>query len=257
MWNKNDRKIYSKLILYTSDDAGSLVEQYESLRSGKKAWEALKDKYDPKGRGGRVDLYRDMMQARLSDGDDPDKLFLRMEANRRQLQDLEQTFSEEMLLDITLSKLPPVYETLTTILEADNELKYDDMKEQVRGYWKRKVKGILDQDTAEDTVKALTAVKEKGVCYGCGLTGHIKTNCPRNTQSNTGGGLTGDGKHRGGDNKGDWRGDQDKPFRGYCHVCSEQGHKAINCPRVMKKVKIDEKAIFAMFDDEEQVTSVL
>ena len=148
-WVKNDRKIYSKLILYTSNDAGSLVEQFESSRSGKLAWDALKAKYDPKGRAGKVDLYRDLMAAKLEDGEDPDKVFLRMEGNRRQLQDMEQTVSDEMLLGMTLSKLPPSYDTLVTILEADDELTYDDMKEQVRAYWKRKVQGSLSQDAAE------------------------------------------------------------------------------------------------------------
>lgn len=50
-WVKKDRKIYSKLILYTSGDAGSLVEQFETARSGQLAWGELKKKYEPKGRG--------------------------------------------------------------------------------------------------------------------------------------------------------------------------------------------------------------
>jgi hypothetical protein len=255
-WVKNDRKIYSKLILYTSNDAGSLVEQFESSRSGKLAWDALKAKYDPQGRAGKVDLYRDLMAVKLENGEDPDKLFLRMEGNRRQLQDMEQTVSDEMLLGMTLSKLPPSYDTLVTILEADDELKYDDMKEQVRAYWKRKVKGSLSRQDAVE-VKALAAaeVKQKGACYGCGLTGHIKVNCPKNTQGNTGGGWRAYGKHRGGDDGGDRRGGQDRPFKGLCHVCSREGHKAMNCPRVMKNQK-DEMATVAMYDEDVQILAL-
>jgi len=33
------------------------------------------------------------------------------------------------------------------------------------------------------------------------------------------------------DNTGDQQG---RTFRGFCHVCSGQGHKAVDCPRVMK-----------------------
>lgn len=53
-----------------------------------------------------------------------------------------------------------------TILEVDNELKYADMKEQVRAYWKRKVKGSLNQDVGE--AKALAAAevkKQRGACF--------------------------------------------------------------------------------------------
>lgn len=95
---KDDRKIYAKLVLYTSGDAADLLEQYQNSRSGKEAWEAMKAKFDPKGRAGKVDLYREMMAARLEDIEDPDKLFLKMEGNKRQLQDMEQVISEEMLL---------------------------------------------------------------------------------------------------------------------------------------------------------------
>ena len=54
----------------------------------------------------------------LLDGQDSDKIFLEMEGIQRKLKDLDQTISEEMLLGITLSKLPSSYETLITILEA-------------------------------------------------------------------------------------------------------------------------------------------
>lgn len=237
-WTKNDRKIYSKLILYTSGDAGSLVEQFESSRSGKLAWEALKAKYDPKGRAGKVDLYRDMMAAKLEDADDPDKLFLRMEGNRRQLQDMGQSVSDEMLLGMTLSKLPPSYDTLVTILEADDELEYDDMKEQVRSYWKRKVKESLNKDTGEVKALAAEVKKERGACYGCGLKGHIIANCPtRSTQSNTGG-------------------QQGRPFRGFCHVCSGQGHKAVDCPRVMKQNLKDEAANLGIYEEVGEVETL-
>ena len=189
-WKEKDRKIFFKLVMYTTDKAASIVRQFaedKEAGKGQRAWQALKDKYEHTGKVGRVEVQRELMEATMSEGDDPDVFLAKMESYQRKLEELKQPLSDETLQTIILSKLPSNYDTLVTIIEADGELTYAAMKEQIRTFWKRRVRGI---HAAVDAAKALAAeAKEKGLCFGCGLPGHFKANCPNNSvpKNNTAG----------------------------------------------------------------------
>ena len=131
-WRKKDRKIYFQLILYTTEAAGNLVEQFEDICSGKMAWEALKNKYEHQGTVGKVDLHKELMESSMGEAEDPDSFFIKIEGIQKRLKALGQVISEDMVQGMILSKLPSNYNTLTTIMEADDDLTYESMKNQVR-----------------------------------------------------------------------------------------------------------------------------
>lgn len=227
-WKKTDRKVFFQLVLYTSEAAGNLVEQFEESCSGREAWEALIAKFEHKGAAGKVDLHRELMRSVMGEREDPDTFLVRIETIRRKLKVLKHVIPDDMLMGMILSKLPSNYETLVTIMEADEGLEYEDMKDQMRAFWKRRVRDSDAEEAEEDAAKALTAAMigkkmDQRLCFGCGLAGHIKVNCPQNNlQRNGKNGWRANGKNGSRGNN--------RPFEGKCHKCHGQGHRAMDCP---------------------------
>lgn len=265
-WQKKDQDIFFQLILHTSGAAGSLVEQFEEECSGQLAWKALIEKYEQKGSVGAVDLHKEMMKCRLGDNQDPDLFFALLESFQRRLKALKQIVTNEMLVAMILSKLPPGYDTICAILEAGgidgSPFTYDQVKERIRAYYKRRIADGTDEEDEKDGAKAL-AVDARGggreqkspLCFGCGEAGHLKFQCPKRnkTGQGAGGGWRGNGnKHRGGGRGGrggfggrqqqqrgggrgygNWNrgpGNHKTPFKLRCYSCNREGHKAEDCP---------------------------
>lgn len=64
------------------------------------------------------------------------------------------------------------------------------MKEQIRAFWKRRVKdsGVRMQKRMQPSHwRQLSGKMDQRLCYGCGLPGHIKMNCPENNMQRVGG----------------------------------------------------------------------
>ena len=256
-WKDKDKSIFFKLILCTSDKAGSIVRQFAAETEagrGQRAWQALRNKYEHTGKTGRVELQKEFMTATMGPGDDPDVFIGYMEGIVRKLEVLKLSTSEETLQTTILSKLPSNYETLVTLLEADEGLSYTAMKERIRTFYKRSVRGAY---AAEDAAKALAVeeAKEKGLCFGCGLPGHVIADCRRIGAQNkkAGGGRGNPNKHPGGGGgrnkpRGGGRGgggfgnNHKKPAGGggrkppsnkediICYRCDGKGHKVWQCP---------------------------
>jgi len=238
-WRKKDRKIYFQLILYTTEAAGNLVEQFEDVCSGKMAWEALKTKYEHQGTVGKVDPHKELMESSMGEAEDPDSFFIKIEGIQKRLKALGQVISEEMVQGMILSKLPSNYNTLTTIMEADDDLTYESMKNQVRAYWKRRIKDVDSSNQDEDAVKAMAADgghSRQRLCFGCGSPGHVLPNCPKKDASIPSNGWRGRssyrGTKRGGRGGGFSRntGNRSRPFKIRCYTCHKEGHKANECP---------------------------
>jgi hypothetical protein len=182
-WKEKDRKIFFKLIMYTTDKAANIVRQFaEDMEPGKghRAWQALKAKYEHTGVLGLVEAKREYMEATMNEGDDPDIFLAEMEAFQRKFRELGEPISDRSLMTQIMMKLPQNYDSLLDFMGYDATLSYEDMKEQIRNHWKRKVARGLH--AAVDAAKALAAeAKEKGLCFTCGLPGHVMANCPNSS----------------------------------------------------------------------------
>jgi len=55
-WDKTSRKIYMKLVLFTSGTAKSMVLQFGDTMNGVAAWDVLKEKYEMRGRAQKTML---------------------------------------------------------------------------------------------------------------------------------------------------------------------------------------------------------
>ena len=257
-WKEKDRKIFFKLIMYTTDKAANIVRQFaEDMEPGKghRAWQALKAKYEHTGVLGLVEAKREYMEATMNEGDDPDIFLAEMEAFQRKFRELGEPISDRSLMTQIMMKLPPNYDSLLDFMGYDATLSYEDMKEQIRNHWKRKVARGLH--AAVDAAKALAAeAKEKGLCFTCGFPGHVMVaNCPNSSgkRAPNGPGRNGNGgrgnnpKRRGGSGggrskpaggRGGRSGNNRKPGGylkpspffsndGRCYVCDQEGHKVV------------------------------
>ena len=101
-WKDKDKSIFFKLILCTSDKAGSIVRQFAAETEagrGQRAWQALRNKYEHTGKTGRVELQKEFMTATMGPGDDPDVFIGYMEGIVRKLEVLKLSTSEETPAD--------------------------------------------------------------------------------------------------------------------------------------------------------------
>jgi hypothetical protein len=84
-WADNDEALFYELILHTSGTACNLIEQFEEGAEGKKAWEALTDKFEGTGSLAVVDLAKKLMTCTMEDSIDPDMFFVKVEGLQRRL----------------------------------------------------------------------------------------------------------------------------------------------------------------------------
>ena len=170
-WLENNEDIFYLLVIYTSGQAWTLVQQFATEASGKDAWEALVEKYEGAGNLGAVDLSRQLLLYKISETADPDIAFAEIEDLQRRLIALGQPYTDDMLRTMILTKLPPRYENIVDLMEGTPGHTYSDMKLQVRNYWRRKIL-TEESSVSEKSPKAMMTEsaggKPQGVCFGCG-----------------------------------------------------------------------------------------
>ncbi len=80
-----------------------------------------------------------------------------------------------LLRTMILTKLPSRYENIVDLMEATPGHTYNDLKLQVRNYWRRKILTEQESSDSEKSPKAMMTDSAGGkphggggVCFGCG-----------------------------------------------------------------------------------------
>jgi hypothetical protein len=169
-----NRKIFSRLKLYTIGTAKTLVLQSAASMDGVAAWNALKEKYELKGQAQKTMLQEKLYTDSMGSDEDVDAYTGRIEEVRRTLKELGIDITDEMLLGIVMSKLPPRYHHVRDVLEMTEDLTYDALKERMRVIYRRDLTsgGSKPPDAALST-------RYLRKCYTCGSTDHLKGACPK------------------------------------------------------------------------------
>jgi len=202
-WRKKNQKLYCKLVICTEGAPNGVVEQQKESRSGLAAWSALIKKYEVKGNVQKAALLDRLLRDVLSNREDPDVYFIRVEQLQRQLKAMEVDVTDSMMMVIVMSKMSESYAGLRTVLDTVGDLTYDKLKEQMRVYYGRmnSTSQSSPQDSAlmtnfkgncrrcgkyghrEAHCRNSDGFKKEIVCFLCGKRGHIVRNCPNNKEA--------------------------------------------------------------------------
>lgn len=221
-WIKTSRSIYGVLVLSTDGAANDLVVQFDDDRDGIAAWRALIKKYELSGDVQKAALQRAMYEAEWGSDDDPDGYFLQLELKQRQLKALGVTMTDPQMIGLVRWKMPPRYAPLNPVLDGMEGLTYEIIKERVRVSYLRDV----PKAQGEESVFMTTF---KGKCYGCGMLGHRKADCPRKSGC---GGSGGGGGRSGGSMGGQGGRSNGKPV---CNHCKRVGHLKRDCWKLKRE----------------------
>jgi len=208
-YDRDKRKIYMKLILFTSGTAKTIVQQFAASMDGVAAWNALKEKFEMKGSAQKALLQEKLYGDSMEENEDPDAYFARVEDLRRTLNALEVNITDEMMLGIVLSKLPVKYHHLRDVLGMTDDLTYAGLKEKLGRVFRREVGSGKAPRSALMTKGGNRVSGRK--CWTCGGEGHLKSQCPEKNK------------------------EEDGVEKRRCHICEKVGHLKKDCPEAKQK----------------------
>ena len=220
---KYNSEAYSMLILSCGDDPSFNVVDTAKTRAlpygdAKKAWEDLKDAYEPKDQLTEVELLQAFYECKLTDDMNPDEWFAKMEYYRQRLKEVGHTLLDGSIIAHAISTLPESYNSYKALFnmrlkDSANRLQLAEMKSLMRTAFKDKE--IKSNDKSEDDIGLIgkDSVKGqdkrkynkklfKGRCNECGSYGHKAVDCRKKETAS---------------------------FKGTCHNCGIYGHKSTEC----------------------------
>jgi hypothetical protein len=212
-WDVASEKVFTELSTYVDGLAAEIVAKYGARRDGVAAYRELEAKYELTGIDQINLLQESFHAATITDGEDPDGLFTKLEGIVMQLAALEVPVAESGVKAAAMRALPAAYGPLKTIIRTTPGLTYDEFKLRVRVFYREEI---------PDRKKAGQALLTEftGKCFICQRYGHRQQDCPKKRP----GGGPGKGKQQPKRFDG-----QSKQFNGDCHRCGKYGHRKSDC----------------------------
>lgn len=219
-WDVASEKVFTELSTYVDGLAAEIVAKHSMSRNGVAAYRELVAKYELTGIDQINQLQENFHNATISDGEDPDSLFVKLESIVVQLEKLQVVVAESGVKAAAMKALPAAYGPLKTIIRTTPGLTYDEFKLRVRVFYREEI-----PDRKKEGQALLTEFT--GKCFICQRYGHRQQDCPKNRP----GGGPGKGKQ------------QSKRFNGNCNRCGKYGHRKNDC-----RVKMPAEANHATSD---------
>ena len=151
------------------------------LGNRKKAWKALKEKYNACSNATRQELYDSLNNTNLHRGQDPDEFLYHLQTARNRLYEMGEQITHGYSSDVILTALPPVYEFVRNTSFRDREFTLESTMSTMRNMHA----DLLSRPSTTPSVAGRrVAMHVQGnvsgkTCRICKEQGYFRTNCPK------------------------------------------------------------------------------
>jgi len=174
-WKKRSARAFAVIALSLS---ASEQQHIIDCKTPKKAWDVLAKLYEGTGRNRKFMLLQELFQVRMVPGR-MDEYLRAVKEKMSELAAIGTTMETDIKLAIILNGLTDDYRYLVVNLEQQKEVDFDELCARLLEE-ERKVNGTGDAGII--ALKAAAGYKPgsliKAACWGCGLLGHMKRDCP-------------------------------------------------------------------------------
>ena len=137
-WQRNNANLYSLVFLATNGGATTVVRRHEGkkpedgLGDGQEAWKAREDKFDAVSNDTRRELYNELAQTKVKEGQDPDDPLYIVETARDRLRDMWEHISPDRFGARIHNAPTPDYNFVRNTSFRAREVGLRDIKSTVR-----------------------------------------------------------------------------------------------------------------------------
>ena len=202
---KKSKKAYSILLTYLSDD---VVQFLSPVQAGDAhgVWKMLQSRYERKTQVAKFHSRQKLSEIKMNPQQPFDVYFTALKAEELRYKQMGGKITEEDMLYILLSNLPPAYQSLVHLLSMKEDLTLEEAAEHVRDFQERKKYNYNGREESRPSrVETAHYVKQApkykpqqggnrnkfgggardhsnskpGACYLCGQAGHRMYDCPK------------------------------------------------------------------------------
>lgn len=172
-WNRKDKKAMNFIALSVDRSNANLIYH---LTSGKQAWITLRRHHMMTTLGNKLRTKKKLFSMKLSAGGSMHEHLNTMTELFNKLADIDAAIPEDQKVTTILTSVETEYDALTTAIMAwsEDRLNVQEVKDRLIEEWEKK----KESKTAENVAMAGFEKKKDFKCYNCGVSGHIKRNCP-------------------------------------------------------------------------------